>query len=315
MTYLACFGSTFLISSYPWFLKTFSTFQNPIFPFYNGFFKSSFYAYTNFKDLRFGPKTLFEAITFPVQMMLNFSKVAELPVVDFKWLVFYLISIIVLFKYIMSKKFENDSKNILIIFFVLSFIIWQTVFSIYRYLIPIELLLVIVIAVLLNYLVSLRKIKLYFFAFVFLISIWNVEKITTWGRASFGVNYASLDLPSKNLLGQYQTIFIVDPTISWIIPLQKSSASFIHINPFGDLRPNNNYISLALSKVRGTKSAIIALCSKPDLSFLPLLDKYGIVMASKSPNIIQASFGSQTQFFYLYDCWVKNPISSEYNKK
>ena len=49
----------------------FSVTGNPVFPYFNAFFSSAYYGDTNFKDVRWGPSNITEAILWPLYLIIN----------------------------------------------------------------------------------------------------------------------------------------------------------------------------------------------------------------------------------------------------
>lgn len=121
--------------------------SNPIFPFYNGLFRSKFYPSANFYN-GFGGKNLFEKIGWPIFSLSSPSRLGEIQTLfcDFKLNLYWLVGMVSLFYF--RRKFFSPIEKFIIIIFMVSFYSWSLVFGYLRYGIFLEILgsLVIIIA-------------------------------------------------------------------------------------------------------------------------------------------------------------------------
>jgi hypothetical protein len=144
---------------------------NPIFPFMNHYFNSQYTVNVNFKDLRWGPKTIFEYLTWPYQMLKNPQKISELSVYTGKitiGILFLLISIPSLVKH---KDLKNTRNISLLIVYLLSFLLWEITTGYVRYAIFLEIISGIYITVLSVNTISKNNsiLKFISYAFIFLL--------------------------------------------------------------------------------------------------------------------------------------------------
>ena len=132
-----------------WYLNMWQHFKSPIFPFYNTIFKSSYYPQTNLIDYRWFPKSLIREIFYPFTFAKTQNIAAEPFFRDPRFavlLVAIAVAIVaILFQKLVLKRqklFKPFSKSELIfwIFIILSYILWESEFSYYRYILTIELL-------------------------------------------------------------------------------------------------------------------------------------------------------------------------------
>src|SRR5574344_2017458 len=100
---------------------------NPIFPFYNSIFHSSYYNLSNWMDTRFGPSRLLEVPFWPIIAIINKKRCVDSGIVEPMWMIGYISSIIIILKYIISfiktKKISNEK---VISFALLTFFAYLT---------------------------------------------------------------------------------------------------------------------------------------------------------------------------------------------
>jgi uncharacterized membrane protein len=120
-------------------------FHNPFFPYFNNFFASPFGASESYRDLRFIPKGVFETLAFPVVFSFDPGHVGEIVFRDFRILAAYVVllaSVAFLIKRrpVATAMVQPLIARTLIAATVLTFVVWIPLFSIYRYIIPLEML-------------------------------------------------------------------------------------------------------------------------------------------------------------------------------
>ena len=136
----------FLVFNGFWMWKMWQEFQNPFFPFANELFKSEFLLYENLRDTTFLPQDWKQIWFWPLFLSFKFLFTPfGMITIDYRpALVFILFIIYVLKKlvcYIRCKKVEiKPDFAFLIIFTLISFILWEAIFSITRYYIVIEMI-------------------------------------------------------------------------------------------------------------------------------------------------------------------------------
>jgi hypothetical protein len=144
------FGFTYA----PWALILFQKTENPFFPFFNSIFDSQMYNPSSFENNRFGMlahRDFF--ISLPFDVISGNQKISELNFFDLRIPMFYLVimlmTIFVMRRHLSSNLFfdsrliPTDLKNCITLV-VPSFFIWGALLGIGRYLIPLEVLMVVI---------------------------------------------------------------------------------------------------------------------------------------------------------------------------
>lgn len=127
-----------------WFWSLWTHYGNPIFPFFNNIFHAKEFAYINWQDTRFLPKTLWQYIFFPFYFSWD-GRTSDVPFQDVRFLLLYLCFMIYGIQLITlrwAKKSKPLSPSVvwLWLFVIFSYVVWQFYFSIARYLMPLEML-------------------------------------------------------------------------------------------------------------------------------------------------------------------------------
>jgi hypothetical protein len=221
------------------------TFGNPIFPFMNNIFHSQWAEILPFRDGRFFADSALKAIFYPFYWaVLNGGMISELEFRDPRIAILFVLIPIILMKY-QKISYEN---TFLAVFFIISYVLWEIQFSIYRYILPLELISGILIVNFLSFLINLplaRRVILVLSSVV--IMLYTVYP--NWGRSKFDDTYFKVT-GLENISSGSLILFHGDIPVSYIVPT-RPDLQFISIN--------NNLLSwdqknLSVDKVRNELS-------------------------------------------------------------
>ncbi len=131
-----------------WMWHLWSHYQNPLFPYFNNVFGSPYGAPVSARDLQFMPQDAREAVLFPWHFTLNPKRVGEIVWQDWRVLALYaLLPVCSLIAVLVGRRQDATLRlaeplgaRFLLWTAVLSYLAWLGLFSIYRYLIPLEML-------------------------------------------------------------------------------------------------------------------------------------------------------------------------------
>jgi len=191
------------ITSGYWFVLLYKHFDNPLFPFFNDIWKSSYWEMVRISIHRFKPRDLTQWLFYPFFWVIKNHLVTELIFRDLRFAVLYIFSILALLYQTFKQNNGmtaflspiNAPRRLLLIFFLVSYVIWEAMFSIYRYILPLELLSGLILIVLLEHLFVIH-----FWRIAILLGISGVILVTTiypdWGRAEFGDKYFPIEVPT-----------------------------------------------------------------------------------------------------------------------
>lgn len=234
-----------LASTGHWFYGLYESFGNPIFPFYNNIFKSSFASLdaNATRHMFFFQQKGIENLFYPFFFAEHTDKISSAAnagrFVLYTPLIIFIISPIALLLRINEigiKKIVTDKFFFLFILFFASYFIWQKAFGVYRYFIPNDLLNPLIIYLSLGVIFKSlpSKPSRYLYLAMTLTTIMvglNFSKgIPTWGRGEMTNPYFSGNIP--NDLKSSDVLFTFSNPSGWILPIIQPKG---HVVGLGDM--------------------------------------------------------------------------------
>lgn len=126
-----------------WMAKMWQQFGNPLYPQFNNLFHSTMATEAGVLDLSKLPKNWLETVLWPFIFTRDMGRVAEVPIKQAIWPVLYVLFIALGLKWLVRRGERRPGLgrgSLLLVFVAASYLVWMKLFSIYRYLIPVELL-------------------------------------------------------------------------------------------------------------------------------------------------------------------------------
>lgn len=172
----------FAASAGYWSFYLWSTYGNPVFPFYNLVFASPDYHANNIKDERFVVTSFGQLLSGPIDALSGAIKTAEFAFRDGRYAVILVLVAAVLFA---GRTLAlSTAVRRLLLFCLAAYIVWYPVFSVQRYLLPVEILAgPLCVALACALLPPGRAVALSAAVVVFL-AAWN--RTGDWGRTAWG---------------------------------------------------------------------------------------------------------------------------------
>lgn len=135
----------FLVTGGWWIARMWREFSNPLFPYMNDVFGSPWALAESYRDTRFLPKTLGEAVTFPFRFVADSKIASEISFMDWRIAVAAVVLLVTAVVLVARRQAPEPRANIfaaryLAAVAVLSYLAWLAVFAIYRYITPLEML-------------------------------------------------------------------------------------------------------------------------------------------------------------------------------
>lgn len=217
-----------------WMFKLWQLFGNPLFPQFNDIFRSPLALQLGVIDTHFRPRGLGESLLWPFIFTLQPYRVGEVPMHQIVWPALYLLALAwgatVLYRRVRgggSGVALEPRRRFVLLFVALAFLAWMKLFSIYRYLVPVELLAPLMLWLLLHAMLPARPARR--LGCVLLAACWLFSlPVANWGHASWAARAASAELPSM-ARPETTIVFIAksDPPMTWLVPFFPSSVQFI----------------------------------------------------------------------------------------
>ncbi|HVF65278.1 MAG TPA: hypothetical protein VNE58_14900 [Casimicrobiaceae bacterium] len=213
----------------PWMLLLASEYGNPVFPYFDRLFASPLQPVASMHP-RFGPDTALGWLTLPFELWRpRVGLVSESPYRDARFPLVAALGIIALGTSIVQRRSRPSigasRECFLIVFFVVAFVAWAAVFAIHRYLLALEVVTGIAIALLLARIAAARAFTLILGTVV--VAIVSTTRYPDWDRTRFGDHFIQVerpDVPANALI-----LLTADAPMSFVLPWFPKDARFIGI--------------------------------------------------------------------------------------
>jgi len=234
-----------VISAGFWWWEMWRRFGNPFFPFYNDIFKSPYFTVSHINWSFYLPKQLWEYLLWPLIFSRDSYRVNQIHFFDIRFGLLYVLFVIWLSN-IIFRKFQQISytpvkqnilydkglSNIILLFFILSYIFWIRESATYRFLIPLELLVPLCFLILLEQLLPSQKVQATIAVGAALLTI-LVFRPFNWGRLSWGDAFFSVNTAQFDTSKDSVVIMLGRSPTSYVIP--EFPANFRFVRPEGYL--------------------------------------------------------------------------------
>jgi hypothetical protein len=213
----------------------------------NAVFQAPDFPAVNWKDARFMPKSILEAVLFPFYFSLD-GRTNDLPFRDVRFAIVYVLLVVACLRWIYQRACGVKSREKtdiavlwLLVFFVVSYVIWQLQFSIMRYAMPLEMLAPLVIFLLLNTMMQDKLVLAgsVFAAYAFiLIAISPAPAVRApW----YAGNYFNVQLPLA--AERQEPAMVLLPVSAYAFNLKPRPQTYL----IGSLPPSWRYIGVAFN--------------------------------------------------------------------
>ena len=123
---------------------------NPLFPYFNEYFRSPLALPAPYRDTRFLPRDLWHAILDPILFSIDWRVADDLPYTDIRVGLAYVLLIATAILWLLRKRSRDAltdalGTRVLFAFVTVSYLSWLSVFAIYRYILSLEMLAPIVV--------------------------------------------------------------------------------------------------------------------------------------------------------------------------
>lgn len=234
----------FLVAYGPWGWQLWSDFRNPVFPYGNQWFHSPWWEPNSPFPRVYGPHSLLEWLLFPFTLLAPPPfYVTEPKYVDARMPLIYALSLMALASACLGPiarrvggRGDTPAPAIapsvaplwrfVTLFFALSFVLWTAQHSVYRYLVPLELLSGILIIGLLRYL--LRPGVVAAGVAVATIGLLVTTEPAEWGRTSFGTQW--FDVPIPRVEANALVLLASDAPMSYLLPYFPPDARHVGVD-------------------------------------------------------------------------------------
>lgn len=270
-------------------------FGSPLYPFYNRLFRSPFAPLENFADERFLPRNAVQAVFYPLYFATEQNLAAELLFRDARIAAAFVTVIVVALT--VAGRVRRSAADVqlrrfgaLSIFCAVSYLAWLPVFSIYRYLVPVEVLSPALVVSGSMLLARRPRFGLAAAAAMCLVLIITTKPLD-FGRVGWTASYFRID--AKALEGyRGATILMRDSPNAYVVPFFPASATFLRIDDAFLLRGDSLLWPRIEEAVRQADPGSHYLLEAAERSVggdgLPGLDRLGLTVDRSRCRLIPA---------------------------
>lgn len=269
-----------------WYYKIWLEFGNPIFPQFNHIFSGELAVSEATRDERFLPKTLAEKIFYPFVFTANPLRVGELKYEQVSWVLAYLAVVGLVVARVTSSlgKFSgprlDPRATFFIAFFGVSFVVWVNLFGIYRYLIPIEILIPTLLFITVTTFSKTRKAPWIALGLIGVVTAINLDGAPDWGHSSWAKTVFQIENDSQLSGPGLSAVYLAGQPLAWIVPSVRVDAPVVQLVP--NIRTTEAYWHRAKELVSGRegRSVIVFESTGPRLVSLATdrLAKLGLMV-------------------------------------
>jgi len=253
---------------------------NPLFPYFNHVFRSPAIAASSFVNEQFLPREVWDYLAWPLLFAANSHRVSYYRFTDLRFAALYLALLALAVRWVFvrwtARKqapvgelrapggaapgacFDRDRGNLLIAFLVCSFAAWMLLFSLYRYLLPLELLAPLCFALVLDRFglarwpvravgVASAVAVLGFFSL-------DVPERTLWTSRYLTLDRAGFDPPPHSLV-----VMLGWHPMAYVIP--QLPADLAYVRPGGNLRltPRHGLYRAIEARIRDAEAGLYVM--------------------------------------------------------
>lgn len=205
-----------------WMLRMQEVTGNPLFPYFNDYFRSPLALESPYRDMRFLQHGFWNNLTYPIRFSIDYRVGDDIPYGDIRIGIAYVVVIASSIVWLAGKRakdcfFDPIATRILFVFMAVSYLAWLKLFSIHRYILQHEMLMPLMVAMGIGLLPFSRKIRfvtigvLFFFALLF-------TRNEHLEGAPLGDPYIAADLPEIADPANTMVVMTGDAPLGFIAP-------------------------------------------------------------------------------------------------
>jgi hypothetical protein len=218
-----------------WWWDMWSRFHNPLFPMFSSLFPNPLSRSIGVADTSWLPKSLLETLFWPFIFSWDSHRVGQVHLRQFIWALAYVLfwwwAVRTAMRRLRDKGVGRTEPRVLYLIcsVALGYLIWMELFSIYRYLVPLELLAPLLVFLLLRELrpyATARRATAWALSFATLGVV--LGGVSTWGHESWSGTAYAVDPPALDQPGQ-TTVVVTgnEAPLTWLAAYLPQQLSFI----------------------------------------------------------------------------------------
>jgi hypothetical protein len=219
-----------------WLWKLYALYDSPLFPFFNQWFGSPWFEPHSVAGRVFGPKTMWQWVTFPLPLFGRTEMYVSEPAIrDWRLPMVYVLGIASTVAWFARRRFRlvapvpasrPDGAQFVLVFFAVACVLWAAEFSVYRYIVVLDLLSGAVLLYLVSTLVARESLRVAALATSVLV-IFNVV-YPGWGHLPFDGPFIQVKMPT---IEPHTLVLLTNAEpIGYVLPYFPEDGRFVGIN-------------------------------------------------------------------------------------
>lgn len=195
---------------------------NPLFPYFNDVFKSPMALASPYRDMRFLQWNWRDTLTYPIRFSIDYRVADDIPYDDIRIGIAYVILIATAILWAVGRRskeplFEPKAARIAFAFVAVAYVFWIKLFAIHRYILQMEMLAPILIAMAVGLWPLPRKVRLVTIGILFFFALLFTRSEHLQG-APLGDPYIQADLPKIENPSKTMVVMTGDAPLGFIAP-------------------------------------------------------------------------------------------------
>lgn len=264
-------AAAFLIVNGPWMWQLWRDYGNPLFPMFGALFGGEFAAPVELRDTRWLPRDALQWLLYPLSWADQPRRVSELWFLDLRVPLWFLamLSLPLWWRRARAQSERPQTLALVTLVTVLIYLFWLVLFGYYRYLVVLEMLAPLLIAVAL---LALPRSSGIVFVCGVLAVIGLATRAPRWGRlTSYADSYVSVQLPPSALQRDALVVFADHEPLAFLAPSFPPGTRFARIlgNVVGPPIPEWALDRTARARIRAHRGPLLLLAVRLDDPLLP----------------------------------------------
>jgi hypothetical protein len=223
----------FALLAGPWYWRVWEAFGNPLLPQFNAIFQAPLAQPVSVADTRWLPRGGLEWLAWPLLFTFKPWRVSEIALFQSVWAVLYLLVLALLVRVVLRRRIAPSERlqalPPLLAFFAVAYLGWQTLFSIHRYLVVLEVLAPLMIWIACQYVVPAVRARLVAAGLVAFCALISLGGSNDWGHEPWARQGFSVQAPPMVQASGSAVLLVGDEPQSWRIPFLPADATYLSV--------------------------------------------------------------------------------------
>jgi hypothetical protein len=212
----------FLVAAGPWMIEMQHITGNPLFPYFNEVFKSPLALAAPYRDMRFLPTSTVKVLLYPILFAVDYRVADDLPHSDIRIALAYVTAIAAAAAWLFKRRAKEPlaaPRDMLVIlaFAAVSYFFWIKLFAIHRYILTLEMLAPLIVALAVGALPVSKLARVTAIAGLFFLAM-LFTRSAVLERAPLGDPYIQADLPWVENPAHSMVLMTGDAPLGFIAP-------------------------------------------------------------------------------------------------